>query len=99
MAHPHTQPVRATDALTELADRCEVQPVSEVLEEAREALEQWIAFAEANLGEFDVEECDSETLCPRCQNSGCITLKITETREAINNIRRAALQASSEETS
>jgi hypothetical protein len=58
-----------------------------VLPTALSALYGWLAYAEAELSEFDVQvggdDCSSESLCPRCQSSGCIALKIQETRAAI----------------
>lgn len=54
-----------------------------VISKMRDALEGWLAFAEEELSEFDLEECTSEKLCPKCESSGCINLKITSTREAL----------------
>ena len=51
--------------------------------QVREALEGWLAFAEEELGEFEAEDCSSEKLCPKCESSGCIWLKIVNTREAL----------------
>ena len=52
-----------------------------------DALRGWLAYAEAELSEFDVQvggdDCSGESLCPRCQSSGCIALKIREARAAI----------------
>lgn len=50
------------------------------------ALRGWQAFAEEELSEFDVEgeACSGEALCPKCRSSGCIKLKIDETRAALN---------------
>lgn len=58
----------------------------DVCREVVDALEGWLAFAEEELGEFDIEECESEKLCPKCESSGCINLKIRNTREALAKI-------------
>ena len=47
------------------------------------ALRDWLGFAEETLSEFDVEPCDAETLCPKCQPAGCINLKMQLARAAI----------------
>ena len=58
----------------------------------REALRGWLAYAERELGEFDVpfDECTRgdgtdiyRRLCPKCQDSGCIQRKIRQTRALI----------------
>jgi hypothetical protein len=51
-----------------------------------EALVDWLEYAEENLHEFDVDgdECAAgEKLCPRCENSGCIQMKIRNARAAL----------------
>ena len=52
-----------------------------------EALAAWLLFAEAHFPEFDLEPCDSETLCPKCEPAGCITMKIERARAAIKLAR------------
>lgn len=55
-----------------------------------EALKGWLSFAEEELGEFDLEECDitgEEGLCQKCQSSGCINLKIRNARAAIERLK------------
>lgn len=51
------------------------------------ALKGWLAFAEEELGEFDLEECESEKLCPKCESSGCINLKIRNARAALERFK------------
>jgi hypothetical protein len=51
--------------------------------ELYEALEDWLAYAEENLSEFDYEDCHAEKLCHRCESSGCINLKIRNARSAL----------------
>lgn len=47
------------------------------------ALKDWLAYAEENLHEFDLDDCSGEKLCPRCESSGCIQDKIKRARAAI----------------
>ena len=49
------------------------------------ALKDWLSFAEEELSEFDVEECTSDHLCPKCERSGCINMKIADTRAALSH--------------
>ncbi|TXG96563.1 MAG: hypothetical protein E6R08_09160 [Nevskiaceae bacterium] len=50
-----------------------------------DVLSRWLAYAEEELSEFDLEECESENLCDRCQSAGCINLRIRETRAALSS--------------
>lgn len=56
--------------------------------ETIEALQMWLAFAEEELSEFDEEygKCVGEKLCPKCESSGCIQMKISQTRLAIRSL-------------
>lgn len=71
---------REIDGAAETADE---------IERLRDVLQDWLNFAEEELGEFDVagdecptqeDDCDCKTLCPQCQSSGCIQSKIRRTR-------------------
>lgn len=55
-----------------------------------DALKDWLAFAGEELSEFDLEECESEKLCPKCESSGCINLKIRNARKALADIGEAS---------
>ena len=66
---------------------------ADIAERMAEALEDWLNYAEDNLSEFDLEECfaDAETtLCPRCQISGCINMKIRSVRSALSAFKDSA---------
>jgi hypothetical protein len=56
---------------------------------AKEMLKEWLAFAEDKFGEFDGDEpdCDGESLCPKCESSGCIQRKMRETRKLIETLK------------
>ncbi len=64
-----------------------VEELEGALHKSNDALSGWLAFAEEELGEFDLEECEfgdaSEALCHKCQSAGCINLKIRNTRAAL----------------
>ena len=67
-------------------DRVEQEANARLIAAAPEllaALRDWLDFAEETLSEFDVEPCDAETLCPKCQPAGCINLKMQLARAAI----------------
>ena len=52
-----------------------------------EVLKDWLSYAVSNLSEFDGEKCDPDgDLCPRCMHSGCINLKIRNTRAILKRI-------------
>ena len=59
----------------------------EQLASAKDALSDWLAFAEEELPEFilDDEPCDGEALCPKCRSSGCVQDKIERTRAALTD--------------
>lgn len=52
----------------------------------REALADWLHYATEALSEFDDDDdcSESETLCPKCQVAGCITMKIQLARAALS---------------
>lgn len=63
-----------------------IHPIENANDALIAALKDWLAFAEEELGEFDLEVCDvigPEGLCPKCESSGCINRKIRNTRAAL----------------
>jgi hypothetical protein len=50
----------------------------------REALEEALRFMESKFGEFDVEDCDGDNLCPKCESVGCIKFKFNLIRAALS---------------
>lgn len=57
------------------------------------AAQDWLWYAEGELHEFDIDgdECDPDgRLCPKCEDVGCIQLKIRLLRSAIAKATGAA---------
>jgi len=49
-----------------------------------DVLSRWIAYAEEELSEFDLEDCENEMLCRSCDSAGCINLLICDTLKALS---------------
>jgi len=75
---------------TEAAENVRLVEINENItaerDAARAALKDWLAYAEEELHEFDIiedDECSAERLCPKCESTGCIEIKIRNTRAAL----------------